>query len=169
VVTNWLGTKEAIELAKPANFVGKVVIDATNPLNAQYQLTDGLTNSGGELIQSWLPGAFVVKALNSIGYKHIIDPDFKGAKPDAFIAGDNEAAKTKVTELLGTIGWRDHVVDVGMCLTSIHSTIILTMPLPCVIGGIVESRLLEPLCLLWIKLFIKSGYNTGHGFALLRK
>src|SRR5438105_5002322 len=32
VATSWSGTKPAIDLAGPANFKGKVVIDVTNPL-----------------------------------------------------------------------------------------------------------------------------------------
>jgi hypothetical protein len=50
-------------------------------------LSVGHTTSGGELVQSWIPGAKVVKALNSIGTEHMVEPDFNGVIPDMFIAG----------------------------------------------------------------------------------
>ena len=52
----WAHAKEAIDLADPGNFRGKVVLDATNPLGFEQQdqppvLVLGHTDSAGELAQ----------------------------------------------------------------------------------------------------------------------
>jgi predicted dinucleotide-binding enzyme len=62
------GTKsvDAIQMAEVDNFEGKIVIDATNPLDMSGglpRLFGGLGTSGGELNQRALPAAFVVKAF----------------------------------------------------------------------------------------------------------
>jgi predicted dinucleotide-binding enzyme len=62
------GTKsvDAIQMAEVDNFEGKIVIDATNPLDMSGglpRLVGGLGTSGGELNQRALPAAFVVKAF----------------------------------------------------------------------------------------------------------
>jgi len=57
---------DAIQMAGIDNFRGKVVIDATNPLDMSVRpprLLGGLGTSSGELIQKSLGGAFVVKAF----------------------------------------------------------------------------------------------------------
>src|SRR5579862_5750020 len=55
VATGWGGTKNALELAGPANLKGKVVIDATNPLDMSKGFPPGLalghTDSAGEQVQ----------------------------------------------------------------------------------------------------------------------
>src|SRR5689334_23382035 len=63
VATLGTATEEALRLAGPANFDGKVVIDATNPLDFSGgmppKLFVGHTDSLGERVQRWLPGARV--------------------------------------------------------------------------------------------------------------
>jgi predicted dinucleotide-binding enzyme len=148
LATLWTGTKSALDLAGPDNFAGKVVIDATNPLDFSKgapTLAVGHTDSGGEQVQRWLPKAHVVKAFNIVGNPHMVNPSFPGGKPDMFIAGNDEAAKKTVSELCQALGWP--VIDVG---------------------GIEKSRYLEPLAMLWIDYFIRN--KTGsHAFSLLRK
>ncbi len=149
LATLWGGTENALKLAGPAAFKGKVVIDATNPLvfapNKPLALALGHTDSGGEQVQRWLPGARVVKAFNTVGFAHMVKPAFPGGPPDMFIAGDDATAKKTVTEILTAFGWS--TIDVG---------------------GIEGARLLEPLCLLWVAYAAASGaYN--HAFKLLRK
>ncbi len=149
LATLWSGTENAIRLAEPKNFVGKTVIDATNPLvftpNAPPALALGHTDSGGEQVQRWLPGAHVVKAFNIVGNAHMVHPQFPGGPPDMFICGNDEAAKKAVTEILNGFGWP--AID---------------------FGGIEGSRLLEPLCILWVLYGMRTG-GWNHAFKMLRK
>jgi 8-hydroxy-5-deazaflavin:NADPH oxidoreductase len=142
-------TEAALGLAGPANFAGKVVIDATNPLKlgADKQLTLGVgfSDSLGEAVQRVLPGANVVKAFNTVNNAHMHKPDFPGGTPEMFICGDDPAAKAQVAALLGTFGWS--AIDAG---------------------GIEASRLLEPLSLLGIRNALKTG-NWNYVFRLLTK
>ena len=55
---------------------GKIVIDPTNPYKRS---ADGLAEhtvatSAGELIQGWLPKAYVVKAFNTLTFLTMADP-----------------------------------------------------------------------------------------------
>jgi NADPH-dependent F420 reductase len=90
---------------------GKVVVDATNPLNDTF--TDLVTNgvSGAELLREQLPGVSVVKAFNTIFASRHAHPTEQGVALDAFIAGDDPAAKEKVVELASSLGYR--VIDAG--------------------------------------------------------
>jgi NADPH-dependent F420 reductase len=90
---------------------GKVVVDATNPLNATYS---DLTTSGvsaAEQLQAQVPGATVVKALNTVFASRYADPVEGGQPLDALIAGDDAAAKETVSALVATLGFRP--VDAG--------------------------------------------------------
>lgn len=90
---------------------GKVVVDATNPLNATYSdlVTSG--TSAAEELQQRLSGAAVVKAFNTIFASRHSSPTEGGAPLDAFVAADDAAAKGKVGELAESLGYR--VVDAG--------------------------------------------------------
>jgi predicted dinucleotide-binding enzyme len=103
LATLWTGTENAIRLADPELCVGKVVIDVTNPLlfapNELPRLALGHSDSGGEQVQRWLPGARVVKAFNIVGNAHMVDPDFPGGSPDMFICGDDAEAKATVADM----------------------------------------------------------------------
>jgi len=148
LATSWTGTESAIRLAGPQNLAGKVVMDATNPLDFSAgtpRLSVGHVDSAGEKVQGWLPQSKVVKAFNHVGNAHFIKPQFKDGPPTMFICGNDGGAKKTVTGLLETFGWS--VID---------------------IGGIEGSRLLEPLAMLWILYGFRT--NTwSHAFKLLRK
>ena len=108
LATLWDGTKAAIQLAKPENFAGKVVIDTTNPLDFSKggpKLSLGWNNSSGEEVQRMLPKARVVKCFNVVGNAHMIDPRFPGGPPDMFIAGNDAEAKKKAVEICTASGW----------------------------------------------------------------
>jgi 8-hydroxy-5-deazaflavin:NADPH oxidoreductase len=150
LATLWTGTKNALDLAGPENFAGKVVIDATNPLDFSQgmppRLALGHTDSGGEQVQRWLPKARVVKCFNIVGSPHMVDPKFPGGPPDMWIAGNDEAAKKTVGQVLKSFGWPD----------------------PIDAGSIEGARLLEPMCILWVLYGAKTG-GWNHAFKLLRK
>jgi predicted dinucleotide-binding enzyme len=148
LATLWEGTEHALRLAGAESFAGKVVIDATNPLDfsaGMPRLAVGHTDSGGERIQRWIPDARVVKAYNTIGNAHMFHPDFPGGPPDMFICGNDDAAKETVREINAEFGFE--TVD---------------------IGGIEGARYLEPLAMVWISYAIRTG-TWNHAFKLLRK
>lgn len=139
-------TEEALRRAGPEHFCGKVVLDATNPLDLSGdvpRLSVGWSDSGGERIQRALPGASVVKAFNTVGHAHMVRPRFEGGPPDMFIAGDDDAAKATVARVCKDFGWG--VVD---------------------LGGIEASRHLEALAMVWILHGLRSG-SWRHAFRLL--
>ena len=92
LATSWDGTAEAIKMANPKNFAGKIVIDVTNPLDFSKgmppRLAIGHTDSAGETVQRMLSESKVVKAFNIVGNPHFIHPDFPGGPP-TMATGDN--------------------------------------------------------------------------------
>jgi predicted dinucleotide-binding enzyme len=140
--------EDAISQAGPERFAGKVVIDATNPLDFSQGPPPRLSISGhdslGEHIQRAIPDAKVVKAFNTIGNMYFADPTFAEGHATMFIAGDDEGAKATVGEILESFGW----------------------PPPVDIGGIEGSRELEAMCILWVKIGVRRG-AWDHGFKLL--
>ncbi|MEO7050396.1 MAG: NAD(P)-binding domain-containing protein [Rhodanobacter sp.] len=124
------------------SLAGKLVIDITNPLTADYMgLTLGYDTSAAEEIAKALPEAEVVKAFNTLFAQVLADgPQFaNGQVASAFFAGDNEHAKQTVKALIESIGFAP--VDAG--------------PLK-------NARYLEPLAGLNIYL----GYGAGLGTAI---
>jgi predicted dinucleotide-binding enzyme len=87
--------------------VGKVVLDATNPLKPDYS---GLANAGGpstaELVAELVPGAHVAKAFNTLFGAVQADPTTHGTMLDALYATDDEVAAAAVSELASSIGFR---------------------------------------------------------------
>lgn len=138
--TPWPATREAIEHAGP--LAGKILIDATNPLSPDLSgLEYGNTTSGGEQVAAWASGARVVKAFNTVGFNIMANPKFSGGSACLFFCGDDGAAKQIVRQLASEIGFD-----------------------PRDAGPLTQSRVLEPLALLWISLALKQGY--GREFAL---
>jgi 8-hydroxy-5-deazaflavin:NADPH oxidoreductase len=151
LATSWGGTQHALELAGAQNLAGKVVVDITNPLDfssGKPALALGFDTSAGEKVQAWLPQSRVVKALNTVTANAMLNPTtFIGGEPDMFIAGNDIAAKQTVSSLLQGVGWG--IVD---------------------LGDITQSRLLEPLAMIWIQHGLNSGWKTvNHGFKLVNK
>ena len=148
----WPHVQKVIELAGPEHFAGKVVLDTTNPLHFEAEgkppvLAIGYTDSAGESVQRWLPDARVVKAFNTVGNPHMVDPDFPDGRPDMFICGNDAAAKQTAGRLIEELGWPP-VID---------------------LGEIENSRYLEPLAMVWIVHFFNNGFDGNHAFKLLRK
>jgi predicted dinucleotide-binding enzyme len=130
-----------------AELDGKVLVDATNPLDTSTRppvLYVGTTDSLGEQVQRAAPGARVVKAYNTVGNALMVDPDLPGGPPTMFVAGNDAAAKATVTELLEQTGW--DVAD---------------------LGRIEASRWLEAMCMAWTAYGFTSG-SWNHAFKLLR-
>jgi 8-hydroxy-5-deazaflavin:NADPH oxidoreductase len=102
-------------LPDPALVKGKIVIDAMNPYAIDGAVTDLGASSSSEETAKRLPGARLVKAFNTIWFKHL------GAKGRTdlpiddrhaiFVAGDDEDAKRIVSGLIADIGFG--AVDTG--------------------------------------------------------
>ncbi|MFD0313930.1 NADPH-dependent F420 reductase [Streptomyces flavalbus] len=96
----------------PAALAGKVVVDTTNymPLRdgLHPELESGRTTSS-ELIAAHLPDARVVKAVNTLNYKYLLDLNRPGAPRDdrtaLFVAGDHPEANALVVRLLDDLGF----------------------------------------------------------------
>jgi NADPH-dependent F420 reductase len=87
-------------LAEAGELSGKVLLDITNPITADYkELLLGHTTSAAEEIQKAAPGAHVVKAFNTI-FAGLIAPEARTGKTlQVFVAGDDADATAKVREL----------------------------------------------------------------------
>jgi 8-hydroxy-5-deazaflavin:NADPH oxidoreductase len=145
------GAEEAIKLAGIENLKGKVIIDATNPIDHTKPPVNGVlryfTNADESLmerLQKTAPHAKFVKAFNSVGNPFMYKPDFPGGKPTMFICGNDEEAKKTVTGILTSFGWEAE--DMGKAESA---------------GSI------EALCILWCA----PGFNRNqwtHAFKLLK-
>lgn len=95
-------------------FNGTIVIDVTNPFatDPQGRTVDafGEDDSGAEYLQRNLPNAAVVKAFNEVLWRDMLHPE-QSLVRELRIAGDDQIAKRRVTELAEQIGWRVH--DLG--------------------------------------------------------
>jgi len=143
----WSGMEAVIFTAGPDNLAGKIVIDPSNPLDFSGEMPTmalGASDSGGELVQRLLPRSHVVKAFNIVTATHMVHPRLPDGTPDMLIAGDDAGAKARVAELIRGFGWRS----------------------PIDVGGIVESRLLEGLAMLWVIYGFRNDHWT-HAFSLL--
>jgi predicted dinucleotide-binding enzyme len=102
----------------PADAVaGKVVIDAMNyypQRDGNYEELDSGETTSSELLATHLPGAYVVKAFNTIQWSHLLNEGHQGPQDERIgipIAGDDEAAKREVDDLIEEIGY--DAVDSG--------------------------------------------------------
>ena len=128
----------AAELAEQADFTGKIVIDVSNPVTEDFSaLQLGTTTSAAEAIAALVPGAFVVKAFNTIFAQHYAgDLKLDGQPLQTFIAADDETARDTVKTLAAEAGFE-----------------------PVNAGPLSTARQLEPLGFLNIQF----GYVHGKG------
>ena len=93
-------------------FAGKIIIDATNPLNAEFTgLATEADTSGAEEIAKLAPQATIVKAFNTIFASNVIAGDKNGEALDLLIAADDADAKAAVLAFGEKAGFR--VIDTG--------------------------------------------------------
>lgn len=141
--------KEALAILKVENLAGKVVIDTTNPIenvepvNGVLLYSSSINKSLMEELQAMAPKARFVKAFNSVGSAHMVNPDFK-SKPTMFICGEDQAAKNEVKHILDLFGWESEDM-----------------------GNMEAARAIEPLAMLWcIPRFRENSWN--HAFKWLK-
>jgi len=123
---------------------GKVVVDATNHVNTQNPGEVLGTTSNAEEIQKRHSKVLVVKAFNYAFAARMAEPSVGGTRLDGFVAGDDQAAKDKVLELVKSIGFR-----------------------PIDAGPLVMARALEAMALLNITLQIRHGWPWQNGWKLV--
>lgn len=126
---------------------GKIVIDCMNPLgmvDGKLGLLIGHDNSGGEVVQTWLPGAKVVKTLNQVGAELMADNTGFSHRPVMFVAGNDDDAKDLTCALLQDLGFE-----------------------PLDAGDITKSRILEPFGMVWINQALFRGKGRNWAFTAL--
>lgn len=137
------GYDDAVAALKSVgDLAGKVVIDITNPLTADYMgLTLGHSTSASEEIAKAIPGAEVVKAFNTVFAQVLSDgADFgNGQTVPVFVASDSERARQTAKALAESMGFA--TVDAG---------------------GLKNASYLEPVAGLNIYL----GYGAGMGTSI---
>jgi 8-hydroxy-5-deazaflavin:NADPH oxidoreductase len=127
--------------------VGKIVIDATNPLKPDLSglsLTGDV--SGAELLQRKAPSAQLFKAFNTTGFGNMRNPVYPQGRAVMFVAGPDGNGKQTVMQLVTDVGF--DAVDAG---------------------DLTQARLLEPLAMLWIKLAFAKGFGVDCAFVLARR
>src|SRR5262245_28511037 len=127
-----LAAAEALRAAGTSNLADKPLIDATNPIaeaapqNGVLQYFSSLDESLMERLQREFPNTRFVKAFNSVGNSHMVNPQFAGGKPTMFICGNDNSAKKTVETILDQFGWE--TADMGKAEA---------------------ARAIEPRCMLW--------------------
>jgi predicted dinucleotide-binding enzyme len=134
-----LAAVDTVRQAAPT--AGTVVVDCTNPVT----WTDGpvwtppAAGSVAQAIAAAFPDLIVVKGFNHFGSEIQADPAMPSGPADAFFAGDDVEAKTRIVALAGTMGFTGHDA-----------------------GPLRNAGLLENLAALWIHL---ASAGTGRNFA----
>ncbi len=139
----WQAVDEVLEQA--AGCTGRILVDATNAVRWDHGPVPAAEPSGAELIAAHCPGARVVKAFNTIGAEHLMNPVIGGIRADTFVCGDDPASVGVVSDLARAIGF--DVVDMG--------------PLR-------NARLVEHLAVAWIHLATVGGLGRDIAFKVLR-
>ncbi len=144
--------EEALKESGIDNLKNKIVIDVTNPIKKEapekgvIKYFTNINYSLMETLQQQVPQAKLVKAFNSVGSALMYKPNFGETKPTMFIAGNDEAAKQTVVNILNAFGWEAE--DMGTAEA---------------------ARAIEPLAILWCLPGFTKNEWTNHAFKLLKK
>lgn len=147
LAVGWAIVKGALELS--GSIAGKVLIDCTNPLNADASsLVVGHTTSGAEEIAKLVPGAKVVKAFNTVFAEvyHSASRLFGSRMATMFYCGDDADAKAVASKL---------IIETGFS--------------PVDAGPLKSARYLESLAMLMIQLGYKQGMGTDIALSLVQR
>jgi predicted dinucleotide-binding enzyme len=112
---------EVLTQAGAENLAGKTLIDVSLPLDFTHGFPPGLTVQGfdsvGETIQRTFPDARVVKTLNTVNHRIMIDPRRLPGAHTMFVSGNDKAAKGQAMDLLRSFGWQS-ILDLGDITTA---------------------------------------------------
>jgi hypothetical protein len=128
-------------LADCGSLSGKIIIDASNPLDESLNVLVPPAGSAAAQIALWATGAKVVKAFNTVGAALYGDSTF-----DSFFCGDDPGAKETVRSLIAD-----------------------TSAKPVDVGGLGNARYLEQLAGLWIALATDGFAGGEFAFNIVRK
>lgn len=124
-----------------AELAGRIVVDATNPLNPDWSpVLLGQESSAGERVAQLLPESKVVKAFNTI-FADAMTPESlvrDGQRITTFIASDDTQAGARVAKLAADAGFT-----------------------PLETGSLSTSRYLEAMAHLNIQLAVNQNLGTG--------
>ncbi|HEY3292882.1 MAG TPA: NAD(P)-binding domain-containing protein [Candidatus Nanopelagicaceae bacterium] len=138
------GTAVAAVAAELKPVIGSaVVIDGTNPLNANYTDLEYKGESGAADLQTALPEVAVVKAFNTVFAGRYATPTQHGVPLQVLIAGNSETANTKVAEYAKSLGFD-----------------------PVIVGGLRFAKSLEEMAFLNIALNATKGLSWQSAWSL---
>jgi len=122
ICLNGENTLRTLKNISTQHFTNKIVIDVTNPLDFTQgmppRIIEGLGGhtSLGEEIQKALPGAYVVKTLNTVNSNLMVDArKVNNGDHSLFVCGNDVDAKNKVKHfLVDNFHWKpDGLIDLG--------------------------------------------------------
>jgi 8-hydroxy-5-deazaflavin:NADPH oxidoreductase len=135
----------AVEVAKSLGDThGKIIIDAMNVVMGRGPA--GFDNTADAILANTQTGS-IVKCFNTTGYNNMENPRYGDVAIDAFIAGDDKAAKAKVRQLALDAGFAE-------CYD---------------VGGNDKFGLMEQFAFFWINLAMMQGQGRNIGFKLMRR
>jgi predicted dinucleotide-binding enzyme len=140
------GIKDAVQQYAD-QIAGKVVVDITNPVDTETwdRLATAPGTSSAEEVAALVPeGTSVVKAFNTTFAPTLVAGEVGGQPLDVLLAGDDEAAKQKVAQLVSDGGLR-----------------------PLDVGALVRAQQLEQLGLLHISIQQPLGFGFASTVKLL--
>lgn len=120
--TSGAGSLAALQQAGADNLKGKVLIDISNPLDFSRGMPPSLfvcnTDSLGQQIQRAFPEARVVKSLNTVNWKLMVNAALLPGDHFVFVSGNDADAKAQVTSILKEwFDWQT-VIDLGDITTA---------------------------------------------------
>lgn len=96
-------------LRSEVDWGGRVVVDATNiilSISPEFVIDDLKGDSGSEIVARLAPSARIVKAFNTLPFDTMFDPAPSGFARVLFVAGDDVAAVSAVSDLIEKIGFK---------------------------------------------------------------
>jgi 8-hydroxy-5-deazaflavin:NADPH oxidoreductase len=99
-------------MAAIADWEGRILIDATDPVLPKAELADLEGRTSSEVVSDLAPGAQFVKAFNTLPPELLAaEPERVGGRRVLFLSGDHVRAKAEVGRLIRQIGFAS--IDLG--------------------------------------------------------
>lgn len=115
--TRGVASVETLTAVGSHRLEGKTLVDVANPYDVGVDPPRMIVTPGDSLaeqLQRAVPGAAVVKALNTVTLKVMVDPRRLSGRHHVFVAGDSLAARRETRNLVVELGWlEEEVVDLG--------------------------------------------------------